>query len=708
MKTLIQKFSNGKIDLIDAPLPSIKTGHLLIETAKTLISSGTEGMLVDFGRSNIVNKALKQPERVKQVLDKISSDGLIPTIDAVRSKFDDPVMLGYSNVGIVREVGKDVEGFKIGDRVVSNGPHSEYVVIPKNLCAKVPSKVSDDEATFTVLGSIALQSVRLSKPNIGESVAVIGTGLIGLLVVQILLANGCKVLAIDIDESNLEQARKYGAQTCNPSKGENPEKIAKNISDDFGVDSVIIAASTDSNEPIETASKICRQRGNIVLVGVSKLDIKRELFYEKELSFQVSCSYGPGRYDESYETKGNDYPIGFVRWTENRNFQAFLDLIESRKIDTNNLVSKIFNFEDASDAYDYVVNKKSLGVLLNYSESKNNSKIVRVNELQKNFDASFPVLGVFGAGNYASRVLLPAFKKTNVLFNTISSSSGVSSSIIAKKFGFLDACSDNDLIFKNPDINTIIIATRHNSHFKLIKDSLINGKNVFVEKPLAIEEEHVNELANIYKDLQGKDYRPRLMVGFNRRFSPYVKKIKELIKNNTKPKTILMTINSGEIPSDHWTQDKAVGGGRIIGEVCHFVDLARHIIGSNITDHSVCSVKNSSLKEIDDDKSTINLNFADGSMASINYFANGSKSFPKERIEVFSDNSILQLNNFTSLVGYGVKGFKKISSMRQDKGQEACVKCFVKSITDGTDAPIPADEIFEVSSKTIAIANKLS
>jgi predicted dehydrogenase/threonine dehydrogenase-like Zn-dependent dehydrogenase len=664
-------------------------------------------MLVDFGKGSYLSKAKQQPEKVKMVLDKARTEGIASTVDAVRSKLAQPIPLGYCNVGVVSEVGSGIEGFRAGDRVVSNGPHADVVRVAKNLCAKIPDGVSDEEAVFTVVASIGLQGIRLSKPSLGESFVVTGVGLIGLLTVQLLRAHGCRVLAIDFDEEKLAVAKSFGAETCNPGLGEDPVAAGTAFSRGNGVDGVIITASTKASDPVIQAARMSRKRGRIILVGVTGLELNRADFYEKELSFQVSCSYGPGRYDPAYEEQGTDYPLGFVRWTEQRNFEAVLDMMASGQLDVKSLISHRFAFENASEAYSLLTEDKSaLGIILEYS-SEPASRNVRAVALVENavVDPAKPVIGFIGAGNYASRMLIPAFKSAGAQLHSISTSGGVNGVIHGKKAGFAEATTDTQGMLANPDINTVAIVTRHNSHAGFVVSAIEAGKHVFVEKPLAITRTDLAQVAEAYQK-QGRDA-PMLMVGFNRRFSPQIQKMKGLLTPIAEPKSFIMTMNAGEIPADHWTQDNEVGGGRIIGEACHFIDLMRYLADSEVVSVQARRMGDAPGIEITEDKAAITLGFADGSFGTIHYLSNGATSFPKERIEVFAAGKVLQLDNFRKLQGYGWSGFKKMNLWRQDKGQSACVAAFLSAIESGGSAPIPANELFEVASVTLDVVEQL-
>lgn len=708
MLQILQDMSNGNTTVTNAPAPQVSSGHLLIHTTVSLISAGTERMLVGFGKASMLEKARQQPEKVKMVLEKIQTDGLMTTIDAVQSKLAQPLPLGYCNVGVVAEVGTGVDGFKIGDRVVSNGTHADVVKVPKNLCALIPDDVDDESAAFVVVASIGLQGIRLAQPTLGEAFVVTGAGLIGLLTVQLLRAHGCRVLAIDFDESKLALARQFGAQTCNPTAGEDPIAAGMALSRGQGVDGVIITASTKSTDPMTQAARMCRKRGRIVLVGVTGLELNRADFYEKELTFQVSCSYGPGRYDPNYEDKGQDYPLGFVRWTEKRNFEAVLDMLASGQLDIKPLISHRFAFEDAPKAYATLTEDKSgLGILLQYT-SLASARMVRSVTLKQavKFDAHQPILGCIGAGNYASRMLIPAFKAAGAQFHTIVTAGGVSGVVHGDKAGFAESSTDVTAMLTNPTINTVAIVTRHDTHARFVAQAIQSGKHLFVEKPLAIDHAGLALVRTAYDAAQTQGRGAQLMVGFNRRFSPQVQKIKSLLQAVQEPKSFIMTINAGAIPANHWTQDNAVGGGRIIGEACHFIDLMRFLAGSPMVSVQARRMGNAPGVIITEDKASITLGFADGSFGTILYLANGAANFPKERVEVFTAGRVLQLDNFRKLKGYGWPGFSTMNLWKQDKGQRACAAAFLQGVKKGESA-IAADEIFEVARVTIEVAELL-
>ncbi len=720
MKQILQNLKTSSTEVAEVPCPAVKRGQLLIRSSQTLVSAGTERMLVEFGKAGWIEKARQQPDKVRMVLDKIKTDGLMPTLEAVFNKLGQPLPLGYCNVGMVMEVGASVAGFSVGDRVASNGKHAEVVSVPMNLCAKVPENVSDDEAAFTVIGAIGLQGIRLVQPSLGEAVVVTGLGLIGLVTVQLLRAHGCRVLGIDFDAEKLALARQFGAEVVNLSAGEDPVAAANAFSRGRGVDAVIITASTKSSEPVHQAALMCRKRGRIVLVGVTGLELSRADFFEKELSFQVSCSYGPGRYDSNYEEKGFDYPVGFVRWTEQRNFEAVLDMMADGRLDVKPLISHRFAINEAEQAYALVGGAgPSLGILLQYPTAAQKPEAeLRRTTVELGHHHRLPcsppgggareaVVAFVGSGNYATAVLIPAFKEAGARLQTVASSGGVSGVHAGRKFGFEQTTTDTDSIFTDSQINTVVITTRHDSHARLVCQALGAGKHVFVEKPLALTLAELAEIERAHAGALEAGHNPLVMVGFNRRFAPQVQKMKALLVGVKEPKAFVMTVNAGAIPPEHWTQDSAVGGGRIVSEACHFIDLLRFLTGSPISGFQAVSIGKVPGVVVAEDKASITLRFEDGSIGTIHYLANGHKSFPKERLEIFAGGRILQLDNYRKLKGFGWPGFGKMNLWRQNKGQKACAAAFVQAVEQGGSAPIPFEEVMEVSRVTIAVAEAL-
>lgn len=705
MKQLLQSLKDGTTTVAEVPAPRCGPGQVLINTTTSLVSAGTERMLVEFGKGNLVQKARSQPDKVRQVLEKARTDGVVATLDAVRSKLDQPIALGYCNVGRVIE--SRAEGFAPGDRVVSNGKHAEIVAVPKNLCARIPDTVSGEAAAFTVIAAIGLQGIRLAQPTLGECVAVTGMGLIGLLTVQMLRAQGCRVLGIDLDPVRLEIARRFGAETVNPASGEDVLARAAAFSRGAGMDAVILTAATSSSEPVRQAARMCRKRGRIVLVGVTGLELDRADFYEKELNFQVSCSYGPGRYDPAYEERGQDYPIGFVRWTEQRNFEAVLDLMASGALDVAPLITHRFPIEEGARAMELLTaDDPSLGILLNFPSQNNDAPLARRVPLAETPKAAARVgkglLGFLGAGNYAGRVLIPAFDAAGAQLHTVVSGGGVSAVHFGRKFGFAEAATEAGAVFDNHEIDTVVVATRHNAHAGQVLASLRAGKHVFCEKPLCLT---LEELAEIEAEAVSRPDQ-MLMVGFNRRFAPLVEKMQALLTPMDEPKSLIFTVNAGAIPANHWTQKQSVGGGRIIGEACHFIDLARHLVGHPITAHHAAPLGPHPATPIAGNCASLTLQFADGSVATVHYLTNGHKGFPKERVEVFVGGRVLQLDNFHTLRGWGWAGLRAMRAWRQDKGQATMARRVVETVREGAPAPIPRDELFEVSAATIRLAEE--
>ncbi len=717
MKQILQNLKTGVTEVAEVPAPCAGAGQLLIRTTRTLVSAGTERMLVEFGRANLLDKARQQPDKVRQVLDKVRTDGLLTTLNAVQSKLDQPIGLGYSNVGVVADIGQGVDGFAIGNRVVSNGKHAELVCVPKNLCASVPDAVPDDHAAFTVLAAIGLQGIRLVNPAVGECVAVTGLGLIGLLTVQLLRAQGCRVLGIDFDSARLAMAKQFGAGTIDLSHEEDPLAAATEFSRGRGVDAVIITAATKSSEPVSQAARMCRQRGRIVLVGVSGLELSRADFYEKELSFQVSCSYGPGRYDPVYEEGGHDYPVGFVRWTEQRNLEAVLDLMADGSLNVAPLITHRIPIEQAQRAYDVIIGSEpAMGIILQYVQGE----VLGAHTLERTIALNSPTaerappshagsavrIGVIGSGNYGTQVLLPAFKVAGVQFVTVASRSGITGRHAARKFGAEETTTDAATVFARTDIDAVVIATRHDSHAGYACEALAAGKSVFVEKPLVMAFDELGEVIAAYDRALVKYPTLALMVGFNRRFAPHIVKARQLLNGISEPKCLIMTVNAGAIPLNHWTQDRDAGGGRLIGEGCHFVDLLRFLVGAPIANYEVRSIGRP-VGGTSTDKFTLTLGFQDGSIGTLHYFANGHRSFSKERLEIFCANRVLQLDNFRTMSGFGWSGFHRMNLWRQDKGQRACTEAFVKAVRQRAPSPIPFEELIEVSRVCIEAARSL-
>jgi len=704
MRQVLQSLKTGEIELIKAPAPRVRPRHVLIETRRSLISAGTERMLLEFGKGNLIEKALQQPDKVKQTLEKVKADGVTATLDAVRSKLDQPIPLGYCNAGRVAAVGADVTHVKVGDRVVSNAPHAELVVVGRNLVAKIPDGVTDEAAAYTPLAAIALQGCRLSRPELGETFCVMGLGLIGLLSVQLLRASGARVIGADFSKDRLALARQWGAETVDLSAGEDPVASAMAATGGAGVDGVIIAAATKYDDVIAQAAQMSRQRGRIVLVGVIGLNLSRADFYEKELTFQVSCSYGPGRYDPSFEVDGVDYPAGFVRWTEQRNFEAVLAEMAAGRLDVTPLISEMVSIDMAASAYARLTEKggNDLGLVLAYPEDETSKFAASVQLTDRKSVASTGVVALIGAGGFAGRFTAPGLKSAGADLKTIVSRGGVSGVLEGRKAGFENASSDPESAFVDPDIDTVVIATRHDSHADLVQRALKAGKHVFVEKPLALNEA---DLDAIKAQLDADESRSCLLtVGFNRRFSAFSQAMKTALDTVQEPKTFIATINAGEIPPDHWTHDPVQGGGRIVGEACHFIDLLAFFAGAPIIDVQAIQIGRPTADGIAADKATISLAFEDGSIGTVHYFANGPKTLAKERFEAFSGGRYLKLDNFKALDGIGWS--KPIKHRgKQDKGQAAILKAFIDAVKSGGPAPIPRHDLLSVSRWTLRAAD---
>lgn len=701
MKQVLQHLRTGEIEVANVPCPLVQRGHLLIQTSRTLISAGTERMLVEFGKGSLIAKARSQPDKVRQVLNKIKTDGLMPTLETVFARLDEPLPLGYCSAGVVVEIGEGVQGIQVGDRVVSNGGHAEMVCVPKNLCAKIPAGVSDEEAAFTVLASIGLQGIRLIEPTIGESIVVTGLGLIGLMSVQLLIANGCRVLGIDVDPARLELARQFGAQTVDLPGGADPIAAALAFSNSRGVDGVLIAAASKSSDIINQAAQMCRKRGRIVSVGAVGLELSRPNFYEKEQTIQVSCSYGPGRYDPLYENAGQDYPYGFVRWTEQRNFEAILDLLAAKRLDVAPLISRRIEQANAQQAYSALTDEReAMGILLTYPDAPAPRETVV--ELSREPSAKGTpqkaVVGTIGAGNFAKLVAMPALAKTNARLACAADLNGGVAAHAGRKFGFERTTSDYRKIIEDKNINTVVVLTRHDAHGPMVLESLAAGKHVFTEKPLCLDRD---QLAAI-REQQAKAPALQLLVGFNRRFSPHAEKMKSLLATRNEPLCMNMMVNAGVIPPDMWHHDPKTGGGRIIGEGCHWIDLMLYLAGSPIVKVQAAKVGESPALAVRDDKTTITLEFADGSIGTLHYFGNGHKSYQKETLEVYGDGKVLRMDNFRALYGYGFRNFKKMKLRSMDKGHKEEYRRFIAAIETGGKAVIPFEEIDNVMQATFA------
>ena len=709
MKQVLQNLKTGKTEVSDVPIPQLRKGNVLVQTAASLVSAGTERNLVSFAEKNLVGKAQSRPDLVKQVIDKARREGLLTTFESAMNRLDQPLSLGYSSCGTVVEAAEDVPGFKPGDRVVCAGGghavHAEYGLIPENLIAHLPDGVDFESGAFATMGAIALNGIRLANPQLGDKVAIVGLGLLGLITAQLVKANGCGVYGMDISAARVDFARKLGIQA------DTNETLLQNylpFTRGKGFDIILICADTPSDETVNLAAQIARDRAHVISLGVVGLNIERKGYYEKELFFQVARSSGPGRYDAAYEEQGQDYPVGYVRWTEGRNLQAFVDLLASGRIDMQALITHRFPIEEAPRAYELITGKLQepyLGVLLTYPQqaARREQKIVFSTEKSTSLPGSPLALGVIGAGNYANAVFLPAVKKTGgVRLAGVSTSSGLSAQHTARKFGFGFASSSNQDILGDDSINTIAILTRHQTHARFSLEALKNGKHVYCEKPLAIKKAEVDEIAAYLK----KADHPYLTVGFNRRFAPMAQDLKNYFKDSVEPFFINYRVNAGFIPADHWLHDPAQGGGRLVGEACHFIDFVCFMTGSQPDEVRTVSLPDAG--KYSRDNFQITIQFADGSVGVVSYLSNGNKRFPKEYVEVFNGGKIGILNDFRTLELWDEhRTISRKSLLRQDKGHQASWKAFISAIQKQGTEPISYEQLLLSSYTTLACSQSL-
>jgi predicted dehydrogenase/threonine dehydrogenase-like Zn-dependent dehydrogenase len=721
MKQLLQNLRSGITEVAEVPVPTPQAGEILVKTRTSVVSAGTERMLVDFAEKNLLGKARSRPDLLRQVMDKAQREGLLTTVEAAFNRLDQPLPLGYSSAGVVVGLGKDVQGIHAGQRVACGGGnyavHAEYACVPKNLVTVLPEQVDFDSAAFTTLGAIAMHGYRLSHAQLGERLAVIGLGLLGLLSAQIALAAGCQVLGIDLNQQRIALARKMGASAY---IREEAEKAAQSFSRGRGCDAVLICADTPSSDPVELAGEIARDRARIVAVGAVGLSLPRKIYFQKELVFINSRSYGPGRYDPSYEEGGQDYPIGYVRWTEGRNMEAFVDLLASGRVNVHPLISHRFPIDRAPEAYHLITGKTSepfLGVLLTYSGEGINDLAKQIAYMPRSTDGGGATtssiktdnicrLGVLGAGSFATSVLLPAFRDVpGAEMVGIASASGMSAQQAAKRFGFSYATGNEDDIVNDPQVNSLAILTRHNLHARQVLAALSAGKHVFCEKPLALNLAELEQIEAFFKDALLTENQagvlPLLTVGFNRRFSPLALRLKSFLSKRTEPYVAHYRVNAGYLPQNHWLHNPVEGGGRIIGEGCHFIDFLTFL-----ADEPPISVTAAALPDAGryrEDNVVMRFTFPDGSLGMVSYLANGDKAFPKERLEVFSGGRVAVLDDYRSL--YLLKdGRKQVfhSRLRQDKGHRAEMEAFVSAITGHGPVPIPYDHLFSVTRASFA------
>ncbi|HMR45186.1 MAG TPA: bi-domain-containing oxidoreductase [Bacteroidia bacterium] len=684
MEQLTQNLKDGKMQLLEVPFPVLSSGQVLVRNHYSLISAGTEGKTVKDARLSYIGKARARKEEVKKVIDAAKTFGILNTYKMVMNKLDAPSSLGYSTAGEIIAVAPDVTEFRVGDLVACGGNsavHAEVIAVPVNLCVKLNDKIALQHACFTTLGAIALQGIRQADLRLGENCAVIGLGLVGQLTVQMLKAGGIKTIGIDIDQRMVDLALHTDIDAAFTRNSEDLESSINNITNGYGTDAVIITAGTDSLDPVDLAGALCRKKGKVVIVGAVPTGFKRPNYFKKELDLRMSCSYGPGRYDTEYEEGGIDYPYGYVRWTENRNMAAFVDLIATGKINLTNLLTHTFDFKEAPAAYDLIMNKTEpfVGMILKYDINKPLQQ--KINLSNPSYTQSDVVAGMIGAGSFGQNFLLPALKNTPAKLSGIVTARPNNARNIADKNQFAFASGNAQDIFSNKDINTVFIATRHETHAGYVMQALQSGKNVFVEKPLCLTEEELVQIQHEFTK-----HNCRVMVGFNRRFAPMIQTIKKTFSSSN-PIAINYRINAGVIPADHWVHDLKVGGGRIVGEACHFIDLCMFIAGSKLTTISAVALNDAQKLN---DTVCFNLQFENGSTASVSYFSNGNKSINKEYLEVFGSGIVAVLDDFKTLTVSG-KSEKKYNG-NQDKGHQNEVKAFVESILQGKPAPIPFEE----------------
>ncbi|MGD8455856.1 MAG: bi-domain-containing oxidoreductase [Anaerolineales bacterium] len=701
MKQLLQNMRDGKTTVVDVPVPTPQAGMVLIRTGASLVSAGTERMMVEFAEKSLVGKARSRPDLVRQVINKARREGLLSTAEAAFNRLDQPMPLGYSSTGTIVELGEGVQGYRVGDRVACAGSgyavHAEYAVVPINLVAPLPDSVDFEGGACGTMGAIAMHGFRLAQPQIGENVLVIGLGFLGLLTTGIAQAAGCKVMGIDLDPKRVALAKEMGVEAV---MREGAEEAAAAFSHGLGMDVVLICADAESNDPVELAGTASRDRGRVVAVGAVGMDIPRRSYYQKELDFIVSRSYGPGRYDPIYEEGGLDYPLGFVRWTAGRNLEAFVNLLGDGGMDVSRLITHRFPIDEAAEAYKLITNKKGeafLGVLLTYPQDEaaksGASKTILTSAKVGHVTAEQVKLGVIGAGNFASAVMLPVLKSLRSIRQVgIASATGLSAQHLARKFGFAYATSETEVIFSDPVINTVALFTRHNLHAAQILEGLRAGKHVFCEKPLAI---HQEELIEISTELE-KPEAPLLMVGFNRRFAPMSIEMKAFLDTRHEPLLAHYRVNAGYLPPEHWLHNPEQGGGRIVGEGCHFIDFLTWLVGVSPTAVSAQGLPD--VGRYAEDNVALTFEFPDGSLGTVTYLANGDKSLPKERVEVFSSGWVAILDDFRTLttIRGGRRRVRHIR-WRQDKGHKGEWKAFMKAVIESGEPPIPYDQLMGIS-----------
>lgn len=705
MKQVIQNFKSGELYVGDVPMPSLVDGSVLIENKFSLISAGTEKSSVSVGKASLLGKAKMRPDLVKQVLQNVKKSGLMATIETVMRKLNSLSSIGYSTSGVVMASLDSNGEFQPGDRVACAGvgyaSHAEVVSVPQNLVVKIPDNVSFEEASFTTLGAIALQGVRQADPKLGDNICVIGLGLLGQIACQLLKANGCNVFGIDVSQSMVDLSNETGSSYALNRNDSNLISATENFTNGHGFDKVIITAAAPTNDPIVLSTEILRKKGEIIIVGAVPMEIPREPhFYQKELELKISTSYGPGRYDVKYEEEGIDYPYGYVRWTEKRNMEAFLMLLSHQSLDIKPLITHVFDIEDAEKAYDIILGKTKeqfIGILLQYPDNETKKVMLIQNTTQASKEIN---VGFIGAGNFAQSKLIPNCKEETSL-ETVVTGRGINAKNVADKFGFNSLSTDANDILKNDRINTIFIATRHNTHASYVINGLKSGKNVFVEKPLAMNYEELEKVTEAYQEAGNKS----LMIGFNRRFAPISVALKKEFQNIGEPLVMNFRVNAGFIPKDHWTQTE-IGGGRIVGEMCHFIDLMQYFTDAKpIKVFAECiSTTNTQMKS--DDNISVIVKFSDGSIGNLIYVANADKSLPKEHLEIFAAGKAGVIEDFKSGKLYKENSEEKLKF--SGKGHKQEVQSFIASLKSGTGSPISYESLYLTTLTTFKILDSLA
>ena len=706
MLQIIQYQKTGEISVDELPAPKLRPGHVLVRNAFSLISAGTERTSVETAQASMVQKARMRPDLVRQVMDNFRREGLVATYNKVRDRLDNFKDLGYSSAGVVVESG--VDDIKVGDRVACAGvgyaAHAEIVSIPRNLAVKVPDAVGLDEAAFTTVAAIAMQGVRQADVRVGEQVVVIGLGLVGLLTAQLLKASGCRVLGMDVAPRNFDLALTLGCDQCLIS-GDDAVLDVQSFTRGYGADAVVITAATKSNQPVELAIQCARRRGTVVAVGSVGMNIPRSPFYEKELNFRMSCSYGPGRYDSNYEERGQDYPLGYVRWTENRNMEAVLDMMAQRKLNVVPLITHRIPVDEGLRAYDIITGKIEepyLGILIQYSDPSTPVTLSRRVELLPAAGTTpgrYPVLGFIGAGNFTQSTLLPPIMKLAPRMRGLATGKPVNAKNIAKKYQFEFCATDTSDIFQDKEVNLVFVTSRHDSHARYVAEALRAGKSVFVEKPLALNPDELEAILIAYDEAEQAGAAPLLMVGYNRRFSEPIRTIQKLFSGHTEPLVMHYRVNAGLMPSTHWMQNPDQGG-RFIGEGGHFVDVMQFLCGAlPVSVYAVAPTD--SARRYNHDNVVVTITFADGSVGTIHYLANGANVVEKEYVEVFADSKTARMWNFKKLeCAVGLK--KSSTSLSGDKGHAAEMKAVLAGFESGTGSPISLDSLAATSRVTFA------